>query len=422
MSHKGNIFNEMKTREFIFIMVLVFLAMTLSLNSCRKDKEPVYNYFISGDFAVKYPQSTINNMMDQAARSYSGVTNLKSYVVSDANVYKLVYHTTIAGEEIEASGIVCTPSTPGEYPVLSFQNGTNTLYAYAPSVYLTYPYYQLVEITASLGFIVVIPDYPGFGSSTQVPHPYLITDPTVKSIIDMYRAVSEGSETMFPGVTVKNEYYLIGYSQGGWATASLHKALETDYSGEFNLAGSVCGAGPYNMTNIFLGIVGSSTYPMPSYLCYIINAYKSYQQFTNPVTDILNEPYASRLSSLYNGTMSLSQINKQLNDTVSKLFSQNFLSGYASSSSYSSLRQALIDNSVTPWHTYKPLFLGHGDSDTQVSVTTTTLFYNAMIDKGTSTETIKKVLYPGLDHDDALLPCVTDGLQYLLNIRDKGQI
>lgn len=423
-SKNGNIliFKKMKTMKFIIKTVLVICAFTLGLSSCRKDKEQSYNYLISEEFAVKYQQTAINNLMDMAAQTYSGVTSLKTHVVSDVNVYKLVYHTNPAGENIEASGLVCVPSTPGDYPVLSFQNGTNTLYSYAPSVYLAYPYYQLVEIIASMGFIVVMPDYPGFGSSTRIAHPYLITDPTVQSIIDMFRAVNEGCGTILPGITVKNEYYLIGYSQGGWATASLHKALETDYPEEFNLAGSVCGAGPYNMIDLFLGIIGSSTYPMPSYLCYIINAYKSYQQFSNPITDILREPYASRLSSLYNGTMDLGQINDQLNDTISVLFTPAFVNGYVSSSSYSSLREALADNSVIPWHTSKPLFLGHGDSDTHVSLTTTETFYNAMIDAGTSSQTITKVIYPGLDHDDALLPCVTDGLLYLLSIRDKEEL
>jgi hypothetical protein len=45
-----------------------------------------------------------------------------------------------------------------------------------------------------------------------------------------------------------------------------------------------------------------------------------------------------------------------------------------------------------------------------------------MIDAGTSSQTITKVIYPGLDHDDALLPCVTDGLLYLLSIRDKEEL
>ena len=40
--------------------------------------------------------------------------------------------------------------------------------------------YQLVEIIASLGYVVVIADYPGFGESSQIPHPYLIKEPTVQ--------------------------------------------------------------------------------------------------------------------------------------------------------------------------------------------------------------------------------------------------
>jgi pimeloyl-ACP methyl ester carboxylesterase len=409
----------MKINRSIIKALLIVSVITISLASCRKDKEPVYDYFISGEFAVTYPTTSVNFLIDQAAQTYPGISSLKTHVEGNVSVYKLYYHTNPAGVDIKASGLVCVPSVPGEYPVLCFQNGTNTQYDYAPSVYLTYPYYQLVEIIASMGFIVVIPDYPGFGSSTEVSHPYLITDPTVQSITDMFRAVKEGRETMFPGITVKNEYYLMGYSQGGWATASLHKALENDYSKEFNLAGSVCGAGPYNLTNLFLGIIGSATYPMPSYLCYIINAYKSYQQFTNQLTDILREPYATRLSSLYNGTLGLDQINNQLNDTISVLFNPEFVSGYVSSPSYSSLREALAFNSVTPWHTSKPLFLGHGDSDTHVSVTTTETFYNAMINAGTSSNNITKVIYPGLDHNGALLPCITDGLIYLLSIRDN---
>jgi hypothetical protein len=332
----------------------------------------------------------------------------------NADIYRLVYKTSAGDSEIEASGLVCVPQTPGTYPVLSFQNGTNTLYDNAPSLYPTNPYYELVEIIASMGFIVVIPDYPGFGTSEDVPHPYLVKEPTVKSITDMFRAVGEAAGNMFPGVAVKNEYYLMGYSQGGWATLALHKALETEYSSEFSLKASVCGAGPYSMTNVFIGIINSTVYHSPSYLCYIINAYSKYNQFTNPVTDILKEPYATRLTGLYDGSKSLSEINSNLNDTISALFTPAFLSGYAISDNYASLRQSLVNNSIIAWHTYKPIFFGHGGSDTQVNVTSTENIYSAMISAGTDAGSLEKVIYPGLDHGDALLPCVTDGLLFLL--------
>ncbi len=191
--------------------------------------------------------------------------------------------------------------------------------------------YTLVEAISSMGFIVVIPDYPGFGSSEQIPHPYLIAEPTVRALVDMLYALNEAGSAKFPGIVVENEYYLLGYSQGGWATLTLHKALELDYTNDFNLIGSVCGAGSYNMYDLFLSMIEADTYPMPSYLGYIINAYSAYDQFTNPVSDILNEPYAARLSSLYTGTLSLDEINNQLTTSISGLFKPEFLAGFASS-------------------------------------------------------------------------------------------
>jgi len=403
----------MRLRSKKLNILLVVFAL-LALSSCRKDDNPVYKYVVSGDYVMTLPVSSVTYLMNLASLEYAPVADLKPYVKMNADIYRLVYKTSAGDSEIEASGLVCVPQTPGTYPVLSFQNGTNTLYDNAPSLYPTNPYYELVEIIASMGFIVVIPDYPGFGTSEDVPHPYLVKEPTVKSITDMFRAVGEAAGNMFPGVAVKNEYYLMGYSQGGWATLALHKALETEYSSEFSLKASVCGAGPYSMTNVFIGIINSTVYHSPSYLCYIINAYSKYNQFTNPVTDILKEPYATRLTGLYDGSKSLSEINSNLNDTISALFTPAFLSGYAISDNYASLRQSLVNNSIIAWHTYKPIFFGHGGSDTQVNVTSTENIYSAMISAGTDAGSLEKVIYPGLDHGDALLPCVTDGLLFLL--------
>jgi len=270
-----------------------------------------------------------------------------------------------------------------------------------------------------MGFIVVIPDYPGFGSSSQIPHPYLIAEPTVKSIVDMFRAVSEAAGTEFPGISVKNEYYLAGYSQGGWATFTLHKALETEYSSEFTLAASACGAGSYNMYNMFTTMISTDTYPMPAYLAYIINAYSEYDQFTNTVSEILNAEYAAKLGSLFNGTLSTGEINSQLTTSISGLFRSDFLAGFTSSAKYSSVRDALQNNSISAWKTLKPVIFAHGSSDTSVPVSATEYMYDGMISAGTSSEICKKVIFPGLEHGEGLMPAMIGGLTFLLDVRDN---
>jgi len=409
----------MKIFRLINKSLLFFSIAAISVSSCNKDEGPDYQYFVSNELLLTYTEANINNLLTLAVQAYPEIGDIQPYITSGVNVYKMVYMTATDDKEIEASGLVCVPGEPGNYPVLSFQNGTNTRYDYAPSERVNDLSYTLIEAIASMGFIVVIPDYPGFGSSEEIPHPYLIAEPTVRAIIDMLYALNEGGGIKFPGIIIENEYYLLGYSQGGWATLTLHKALELDYSDDFNLNGSVCGAGSYNLYYFFLSMIGADTYPMPSYLGYIINAYSVYNQFINPVTDILNEPYAARLVSLYTGTLSPDQINNQLTTSISGLFKPDFLAGFTASPVYSSVRDALVKNSISPWNSGEPLLFVHGENDTHVSVSATETMYNAMIEAGTPATICEKIIFPGLDHGGGVIPCMTEGLVYLINIRDQ---
>jgi pimeloyl-ACP methyl ester carboxylesterase len=410
----------MKITRIILILSVSVILFSPLITSCKKAEQNTnYSYFVSKKLIVDYNQGFINSLLDVASGSVPEITAIKPLVKSDIKVYKLIYKTTINGTEINASGLICVPSTPGNYPVLSFQNGTNTVNADAPSNNPVNFNYQLVEFIASTGYIVVIADYPGFGESSQIPHPYLISDPTVRSLVDMLYTVKEIGNSEFPGITLKNEFYLLGYSQGGWATLALHKALELDYSGDFNLAGSSCGAGPYSILQLLEGMINESTYPVPAYLAYIANAYSAYNQFTNPLGDIFNEPYASRVNSLFTGMLSLDQIDSQLTTSITGLINAEFISGFMTSARYSSLRDALNNNSVAAWHTYKPVLLTHGGNDTQVNPASTDNMYNAMIQAGTSQNIIKKVIIPGFDHGDGILPCMLQGILFLNNLNNS---
>lgn len=407
--------NKKKTVLFFTLAVIIFISV---ITSCTKDKIAQNStHFVSKEFVLAYTSDYIKNLVADLAVTYPDISSLESSIVSGANVYRLIYRTIVNGNEIEASGLVCTPAIPGDYPVICFQNGTNTVDDYAPSRFPANTSYQMVEMVASMGFVVVLPDYPGFGASAQIPHPYLIKEPTVTSIVDMLYAVRELEGSELPGYTIKNEFYLIGYSQGGWATLALHKAMELDFSTDFNLKGSVCGAGPYDLSFLLQSIIGDANYPMPVYIAYIVNSYSDYNEFTNPVIDILNEPYASRLSSLFTGTLDLSEINSQLTTTISDLINSDFRSGFTTASKYSSVRAAIIKNSITSWQTHKPLYFLHGGIDSQVDPVLTDNIYNGMISAGSSQTICKMEIIPGADHANALIPCMIKGFLFIMELR-----
>ena len=404
----------------IIMKIQVFLSVfAVLLVSCKKENsDPVYQKFVSKEVAVHLSKEYMLSLADVFSETYPAVSEIKPLIGSNVTVYKIIYRTTVNNSSIEASGLVCVPTTHGSYPVLSFQNGTNTLNSGAPSMDPVSYSFQMIEMIAAMGYVVVMPDYPGFGASATIPHPYLIRDATVVPIVDMFSAVKEFVPDI-SGIDLENEYYLLGYSQGGWATLALHKALELDYNSEFTLAGSACGAGPYDLNLMMEGITSLSAYQMPVYLGYILNAYSSYNHFTNPVSDIINEPYASRISTLYTGQLASADINLQLTTSVSDLFNPSFLEGFATAPEYATVRAAFSNNSISAWQTGKPLMLIHGANDTDVNPQATENMYSGMITAGTPQNMITKVIISGADHGQGVVPAILQGLEFLNSIKDS---
>jgi len=397
----------------------ILAGLILLVFSCKKDNETPYDHLISSEKVISYTETYVNSLLNSVVTYYPEIAQIKSFVMNGVDVYRVVYKTDLYNKTINASGLMCVPQEAGVYPVISFQNGTNTMDAYAPSNFVINNQYQMIEIIASMGFVVLIPDYPGFGASASVPHPYLVKEPTVKSVVDMLRAAREAAGNEIKNIEIKNEFYFLGYSQGGWATMALHHAVEKQYQDEFTLEGSVCGAGPYDLTFLFSDMINVTVYPMPVYLGYIVNAYKAYNQFTNPVTDIFNEPYASRLSTLFDGKHDFGQINSQLTTSITSLITPGFLTGFASDIRYEPVRNALLSNSIQAWKTQKPLYMFHGDSDNDVNPDVTKFFYSQLISAGSSKETVEKEIFNGLDHGGAAVPGIIKGLLFIHDIHVK---
>ncbi|MBN1107462.1 MAG: alpha/beta hydrolase [Bacteroidales bacterium] len=406
----------MKILKPFSIPAALFLVIALLVYSCTKDDD--YEYFIDAYQVASYSSAGIETMMGLAMQAYPDLQEIDPYIEDGVRVYRLTYRTILKGDYIKASGLVSVPATPGNYPVISFQNGTNTLNSNCPSENPSDYFYQLVEFVASMGFIVVIPDYIGFGSSADVPHPYLLKVPTIESVCMMLQAVAE-APGKFGDISVKNEYYLIGYSEGGLATYNTHQELESDHAHYgLNLRGSACGAGPYDLEQMMEDMKTAVSYPVPAYLGYIINAWTYYDYIENTVPELLKEPYATRLATLFDGNHSISEINAQLTTSIADLLTDEFRNN-GSSQAFESVTLAMEWNSAMAYNSEIPLLLVHGDADTQVDVSNTESLYDLMLLQGTSSALCTKTILPGLDHGEAVVPFMIEGLKFILNLRDN---
>jgi len=400
----------MKNLKFYYFYLLLFVFAGLLLNSCEENNNPEKQYenYISNELKIELTsQEAIANFTKVAPEAVA----LSPLIRYDVEVRKITYRTVFQDQNIQASGLVCFPKTAGNYPVLSFQNGTNTLHSEAPSVNDDNDLFSVMESITSMGFIVVIPDYIGFGASANLPHPYLDAKSSTQSILDLLRATNEYSSDDKIVAKPTKDLFIFGYSQGGWATMQLQKTIEKDYSSEFNLIASSCGAGPYSIEYMNKYIVDKTDYPMPYFLAYLLNSYVTIGAFTNPLSDFIQAPYAAKIPGLFDGKHSGSAINDELTTQMATLLTTEYRTGYDTNAKFASVRSVFISNSITAWNAKTPMKLFHGANDDYIPSEISTKMLADFKTAGVSDSQIQLVIIPDADHSTGVYPT---GLQTIL--------
>jgi len=387
----------------------MILFTGLFLHSCTDKHDPIpidknYQYFVSSELKSLISAQDIKVKLMMAQSAFPEVSPFIDLINNNIDVQKITYNTSFQNKNIEASGLVYLPKVAGNYPVLCFQNGTNTQHSMAPSEDLDSDNLFMLETVASMGFIVIIPDYIGFGVSSNLPHPYLHAQSTTQCILDMLRAMNEFTSEDSIVAKPTKDLFLFGYSQGGWATLLLQKEIETKYSSEFNLKASSCAAGPYSLKAMNQYITSKTDYPQPYFLAYLLNSYTSMGLITNPLTDFIQAPYAAAIPGLFDGNQSEGAINAALTTNMSELLTSEYRSQEAANPKFTALDSVLVANSVVPWKISTPTRLYHGLEDDIIPVS---MSQNILLDlkaAGTLDSTIQLILIPNVGHSDGKIP------------------
>lgn len=410
----------MKRIKFYSYYFLMVLFAGLFLHSCDQTDEPedkVYDNFISNELKFEITTQEAIAKLTTFAAIMPETSLLGAVVKSDIEVHKITYKTTFKEANIQASGLVCLPKTAGDYPVLCFQNGTNTLHSEAPTENPKSDLLSILESVASMGFIVVIPDYIGFGASSKLVHPYLHAESTTKSILDMLRAVNQfGTEDDVLAKPTK-DLFIFGYSQGGWATMQLQKSIEKDYSTEFNLIASSCAAGPYSIEYMNKFITEKEDYPMPYFLTYLLNSYTAIGLVNNPLSDFIQAPYAAKIPGLFDGKHSGGEINTELTTQMSTLLTPEYRTGFATDTKFAGIRSVFVANSIEPWLISTPTRLYHGANDEFIPPALSQKMLLDFKAKGVSDTKIESIVIPGVDHSLGVIPVGFQTILWFLTLK-----
>ncbi len=403
----------MKKRT-IPIAIICLLSL---IYACERSENFDHIYLEDYSLLRSYTSSNIITSLELLQSVYPDISVLADNIEYGIKVYSISYKTTFQGEEIIGSGLLSIPDAEGSFPVISFQNGTNTCHSNAPSINHNNLLYSLLNMNSGNGFIIALPDYIGFGESEEYLHPYFHTESTVQAVRDMLLAVEELTD-YFEGLSISKELYLMGYSQGGWATLATLKNTEHYPLKDYILKAASCGAGAYDLMDFTHYLFTLETYPTPFYLPYYIESRRQNSIIDDPLSLFFKEPYASMIPELFNGSLCNSELNSNLSNNISELLTDNFISNFDTGNDFIALRNELNYSSVIPWQINTPLLITHSNGDRSVPFKQSLDLYNNLLNAGTPENDLEFMEIYDIDHNDAIIPWGINTLLWFLNLRN----
>lgn len=374
-------------------LLYISLFFSLVLVGCNKKNNenvlPEAQYLVQSEVLGEFTS-------EQVKARYAGNAQIAPFLgllsLSTVKVHKITYNTVdVAGNAIVASGALIVPVGNKPYAMVSYQHGTITADEQAPSNYQpNSEAYTSGTLFAGVGYVVAMPDYIGYGSTNNLAHPYEHAASLATASRDMMRASKEFCERN--NVTLNNQVFLAGYSEGGYATMALHQLLETKHSDEFTITASAPAAGAYDKTAFAKYVVTQNDkLPFINAYLWVLDTYNKVYQLNRPFNAYINEPYASQL---LNATPAIGiQIEVEQNPQL--LFKQSFLDGVNNATDTEFLN-ATKDNDVYNWAPKAPVRLFHGTADNFVPFFNSQNAYDAMRANGATQ--VELVPIEGGDH------------------------
>ncbi|MEW5849788.1 MAG: lipase family protein [Myxococcota bacterium] len=170
----------------------------------------------------------------------------------DAKVTTITYRTQDRGVMLEATALVAWPfGLPRDAPpapVLLVLHGTQG-FTDGCSLDRDATGKLLASYFATLGYVVVAPDYLGLkasGPPTGFPHPYLVGQATAIAALDAVRATGRTPPDEMDDVVVSPRVVMLGGSQGGHAALWVDR-LAPYYARELTLLGGVATVPPADL-------------------------------------------------------------------------------------------------------------------------------------------------------------------------------
>lgn len=228
--------------------------------------------------------------------------------------------------------------------------------------------FALEGILASLGYLVIMPDYIGYGATRTMVHPYLQADLTSENVADMLFAVMPwiGRENL---PLQSDSIILLGYSQGGATTMHVQRMLETSpvYRAMYPLKHTYCGSGPYDVALTYDYSIRQDLTGIPCAVPMIIQGMSEGMASPLHMSYFFKEPLLSNYDEWLNSKLyTVKQINLMIDATrLSEILTED--ASDKTNPETQRLYKRLIENSINPIYApVTPMYMFHSMEDRTV--------------------------------------------------------
>ena len=348
------------------VKTVAMVAPLLGLVGCGDLAQPSNEAVKGGELVVNFSAAAMKKILFE-----KGVVTAEQDVFG-YKAYKIPYTTTDEeGNEVQASGLFVIPpalqsqvAPLGGLSMVSDDHGTIFANKEAPSVGAdanAAPDGSAIILTSLGGFATLQPDYIGFGDANEHYHPFILKKSLANATVDFINQVKVFAAEN--DIKLNDQLFLTGYSEGGYASMATLQKIESENLTDLKVTMAAPMAGPYALKAMADGVLSQPKLGVPSFMANVGYAYaKAYNQ---ELETVINEPYASKLPTLFNGALERTEIDPQLtHDTkgTTGLFVDNFVTNYFTDENHW-FKEAVTQNNLYAWAPKTPLRLVHCEGD-----------------------------------------------------------
>lgn len=319
------------------------------------------------------------------------------------------------GNYVKASGIVTTPLDV-DVKILKVLLAEHYTYG-ADSEVPSKTKASIESLMALFDYMVVAPDYLGFGSSVTMPSPYHHALLTGRSSADLVAVAVADYTNRYSKLPIS--ITAIGYSQGAHAVLATAKDIQKKSTNKLKVTNIYAGAGAYDLLTTYDVLIGQSVSALPAVIPMLVVGLDYGDRLGLNFSKLFKEPLLSNYAEWINSKKyTTTEISTKIGSNKLADFLAPEIFNRSDSNTMKFLASLKLNSVIEGWTPDAQIKLYHSNGDDIVPYVNSTLAFDAFRAKGCA---VQLTTIEGKVHLDAAVEFYTSSMREII-LAQQGEM